>query len=141
MDERAKVDCVANARALAPVIAAAAARIEAERDLPADLVSALHEARLFRMLVPRSLGGEELSPVDYVQAIEEIAKADASTAWCIGQTSVCSTISKALKQEVAEEIFKRNPRGVLAWGPSGNGKAIAEKGGFRVSGVWPFASG
>ena len=141
MDERTRVDCVANARALAPVIAAAAPRIEAGRELPADLVDALHEARLFRMLVPRSFGGEEISPVEYVQAIEEIAKADASTAWCIGQTSVCSTISKAMKPELAEEIFKKNPRGVLAWGPTGNGKAVVDNGGFRVSGVWPFASG
>lgn len=141
MDERAKVDCVANARAMAPLIAAAAPRIEANRELPADLVDALHEARLYRMLVPRAYGGEELSPVDYVQVIEEIAKADASTAWCIGQTSVCSTISKAMRPEVAEEIFKKNPRGVLAWGPTGGGKAITDKGGFRVSGTWPFASG
>jgi indole-3-acetate monooxygenase len=141
MDERVKVDCVANARALAPMILEAAPRIEATRDLPPDLVDALHEARLYRMLVPRSLGGEEISPVEYVQAIEEIAKADASTAWCIGQTSVCSTISKAMNPQVAEEIFKNNPRGVLAWGPSGNGKAVVDKGGFRVSGVWPFASG
>jgi len=141
MDERTRVDCVANARALAPVIAAAAPRIEAGRELPADLVDALHEARLFRMLVPRSFGGEEISPLEYVQAIEEIAKADASTAWCIGQTSVCSTISKAMKPELAEEIFKKNPRGVLAWGPTGNGKAVVDNGGFRVSGVWPFASG
>jgi alkylation response protein AidB-like acyl-CoA dehydrogenase len=141
MDERARVDCVANARALAPLIAAAAPHIEANRELPADLVDALHEARLYRMLVPRSYGGEEISPVDFVQAIEEIAKADASTAWCIGQTSVCSTIAKALKPEVAEEIFKHNPRGVLAWGPTGSGKAVVDKGGFRVSGTWPFASG
>jgi indole-3-acetate monooxygenase len=141
MDERARVDCVANARALAPVIAAAAPRIEANRELPADLVAALHEARLWRMLVPRSYGGDEVSPVEYVQAIEEVAKADASTAWCIGQTSVCSTISRSMKPEVAEEIFKKNPRGVLAWGPTNNAKAFAEKGGFRVSGVWPFASG
>ncbi|MGB6537508.1 MAG: acyl-CoA dehydrogenase family protein [Xanthobacteraceae bacterium] len=141
MDERTKVDCLANARALAPAIAAAAVRIEAARELPADLVEALHEARLFRMLVPRSLGGEEISPVEYVQVIEEIAKADASTAWCIGQTSVCSTISKAMHRDVAEEIFKKNPRGVLAWGPTGNGMAVVADGGFRVSGVWPFASG
>jgi indole-3-acetate monooxygenase len=141
MDERARVDCVANARALAPVIAAAAPRIEAGGELPADLVSALHEARLFRMLVPRSFGGEEVSPIEYVRALEEIGKADASTAWCIGQTSVCSTISKCMKPEVAEEIFQRNPRGVLAWGPTNNAKAVADKGGFRVTGVWPFASG
>jgi indole-3-acetate monooxygenase len=142
MDQRTTVDCVANARALAPLIAAAAPRIEAGRELPPDLVDALHEAHLFRMLVPRSLGGEEISPVAFVQAIEEISKADASTAWCIGQTSVCSTIAKSLKLEVAEEIFKKNPRGVLAWGPTTtSGTIIAEKGGYRISGVWPFASG
>jgi alkylation response protein AidB-like acyl-CoA dehydrogenase len=141
MDDRAKVDCVANARALAPVIAAAAPRIEASRELPPDLVDALHEARLWRMLLPRSYGGDEVSPVDYVQAIEEIAKADASTAWCIGQTSVCGTISCNMKPEIAEELFKKNPRGVLAWGPTNNAKAVAEKGGYRINGVWPFASG
>lgn len=141
MDERARANCPANARALAPTIAAAAERIEAERGLPAELVDALHEARLYRMLVPRSLGGEEAPLPDFVEAIEEIARADASTAWCIGQTSVCSTIARAMRPEVAEEIFRNDPRGVLAWGPSGNGKAIVAEGGFRVSGVWPFASG
>jgi alkylation response protein AidB-like acyl-CoA dehydrogenase len=141
MDDRARVDCIANARAMAPVIAAAAPRIEADRELPADLVTALHEARLWRMLLPRAYGGDEVSPVDYVQAIEEIAKADASTAWCIGQTSVCSTVSRNMKPAVAEEIFKKNLRGVLSWGPTNNAKAIAEKDGYRVNGIWPFASG
>ena len=142
MDERARADCVANARALAPAIVAAAPRIEAGRELPAELVAALHEARLFRMLVPRSLGGEEISPVEYLQAVEELAKADASTAWCVAQTSVCSTISSCLKPETAAEIFQKNPRGVLAWGPLGKtARAVAEQGGFRVTGVWPFASG
>ncbi|MFZ3361572.1 MAG: acyl-CoA dehydrogenase family protein [Xanthobacteraceae bacterium] len=143
MDERTTVDCVANARALAPLLAAAAPRIEAGRQLPADVIDALHEARVFRMLVPRSLGGEEISPVAFVQAIEELAKADASTAWCVAQTSVCSTISKSMQRATAEEIFQNNPRGVLAWGASthNDAKAIADKGGFRVTGVWPFASG
>ena len=143
MDERTTVDCVANARALAPILAAAASRIEVGRELPADVVDALHQARMFRMLVPRSLGGEEVSPVVFVQAIEELAKADASTAWCIAQTSVCSTISKSMARETAEEIFKKNPRGVLAWGASthNDARAVAENGGFRVTGVWPFASG
>jgi alkylation response protein AidB-like acyl-CoA dehydrogenase len=94
------------------------------------------------MLVPRSLGGEELSPVEYVQAIEEIAKADASTAWCVAQTSVCATISKCLQPDTAAEIFKQDPRGVLAWGPQNKAaKAVAAPGGYRVTGSWPFASG
>ena len=143
MDQRVMADCVANARALAPALAAAGARIEAGRELPPDIVDALHEARLFRMLVPRSYGGDEVSPIAFMAAIEELAKADASTAWCVAQTSVCSTISSSLKPAVAAEIFKNDPRGVLAWGPSTskNAKAVAEPGGFRVSGEWPFASG
>ena len=143
MDQRVTADCVANARALAPALAAAAARIEAGRELPPDIVDALHEARLFRMLVPRSYGGDEVSPIAFMAAVEELAKADASTAWCVAQTSVCSTISSSLNPAAAAEIFKNDPRGVLAWGPSTskNAKAIAESGGFRVSGEWPFASG
>ena len=69
MDQRVTADCVANARALAPALAAAAARIEADRQLPPDIVDALHEARLFRMLVPRSYGGDEVSPVAFMQAV------------------------------------------------------------------------
>ncbi len=40
MDERTTGDCIADARAVAPVIAAAAPRIEAGRELPLDLVDA-----------------------------------------------------------------------------------------------------
>src|SRR5690242_9323795 len=143
MDQRVAADCLANARSLAPALAAAAARIEAGRELPPDVVDALHEARLFRMLVPRSYGGDEVSPVAFMAALEELAKADASTAWCVAQTSVCSTISSALAPNIAAQIFQNDPRGVLAWGPSTskNAKAIAEPGGFRVFGEWPFASG
>jgi len=143
MDQRLPADCVANARALALALSAAAPRIEAGRELPPDVVDALHKARLFRMLVPRSYGGGEVSPVAFMAALEELAKADASTAWCVAQTSVCSTISASLPPHVAAQIFKNDPRGVLAWGPSTSktAKAVAEPGGFRVSGEWPFASG
>jgi len=143
MDERTTVDCIANARTLAPLLAAAAPRIDAGRELPADVVDALHAARLFRMLVPRSLGGEEVSPVVFVQAVEELAKADASVAWCVAQTSVCSTISKSMPRQTGEEIFTNDPRGVLAWGASthNDAKAVAAPGGYRVTGIWPFASG
>lgn len=137
---QAALACIARARALAPAVAAAAPRTESERQIPEDVVAALHEARLFRMLLPRSLGGEELPPQFYVQAIEEIAKADASTAWCIAQTSVCSTASANLDHAAAVEMFG-DSRAVLAWGPPGRGKAVVVPGGYRLSGRWQFASG
>ena len=38
-------------------------------------------SRLFRMLLPRSAGGDETEPAVYVAAIEELARHDGSIAW------------------------------------------------------------
>ena len=134
-------DCVARARALAPLIAANAPRIERERAITPEVLAALHEARLFRMLMPRSCGGLEVDPLTYVQALEEIAKADGSTAWCIGQGSGCSVSAAYVAPEVAREIFG-DARAVMASGPSGTDtKAVVVPGGYRATGSWSFASG
>jgi alkylation response protein AidB-like acyl-CoA dehydrogenase len=135
-------DFVGRARALAPMIAAAAEDIEARRELTPEVVAALHDAGLFRMLIPRSLGGAELAPVVYIQALEELAKADASTAWCVAQTSGASTLAANLDHGVAREIFAVDPRALLAVGPpNAAGRAVAAPGGYRVTGNWGFASG
>jgi alkylation response protein AidB-like acyl-CoA dehydrogenase len=133
-------DYVERTRALAPTIAKCADQAEAERRLPASLSDALHEAGLFRMLLPRSLGGAELDPPTFVQVLEEIAKVDASTAWVIGQTAGCSMIAAYLPPEAAARIFGP-PRAVLAWGAGPQGRAVAVDGGYRLTGAWPFASG
>ena len=133
-------DCIERAKALAPRIAAAADRIEAERDLPADLVEALHDAGLSRSLLPRALDGGWVPPAEFVQAVEELAKGDASTAWCVAQVSGACTIAASLDHEVAREIFA--PRTLLAVGPPhASGKAVATAGGHLVSGNWQYASG
>lgn len=128
------------ARALGPTIAACADRVEAERRLPAPLSDALHEAGLFRMLLPRSLGGAELDPRTFVQVMEEVAKADASTAWVLGQTAGCSMIAAYLTPAVAKAIFGP-PRAVLAWGSGPQGRAVPVDGGYRLTGSWSYASG
>ena len=138
-EDRAAIDYVAGARALAPVIAAHAQEIERRRELPEGLREKLIEAGFFRLLLPRSLGGAELPPPSYVPIIEEIAKADASTAWCLNQTSGCSMTSAYLDPAAACEIF--GPRhGILAWGP-GPGEARVTEGGYRVTARFSFASG
>jgi alkylation response protein AidB-like acyl-CoA dehydrogenase len=133
-------DVLERARALAPTIAAFADRAEAERRLPPPLAEALHEAGLFRMLLPRSLGGAELEPPVFVQVMEEIAKVDASTAWVLGQTAGCSMVAAYLKPAVARAIFGP-PRSVLAWGSGPQGRAVAVDGGYRLTGSWAYASG
>jgi alkylation response protein AidB-like acyl-CoA dehydrogenase len=134
-------DHVERARALAPAIAAAADQIERERRLPAPLVAALHDAGLFRLLLPRALDGAELDPATFVRVTEILGAVDASTAWCICQTAGCSTTAAYLAPAVARTIFGGEPCGVLAWGPPTTSKAVVVDGGYRLSGSWSFASG
>ena len=60
------IDWVLRARELAAAITAAADDIERRRELPEAVVDALAERGFFRLLLPRSLGGAELLPADFV---------------------------------------------------------------------------
>jgi alkylation response protein AidB-like acyl-CoA dehydrogenase len=132
---------IARARSLIPLIAGAADRIEQAREIPPDVLDAMHDARLFRMLIPRTYGGEEIEPADFFQVMEAIAMADASVAWCLGQNSGVSMSAAYLDPKVAQELFG-NPRTTVATGaPSPAAKAIIADGGYRVTGHWHFASG
>lgn len=132
---------VARARRLAPQIEACADQIERERRLSQPVLDALFAAGMFRLLLPRSLDGGEVDPATFAAVIEEIAKADASTAWCMCQASGCSMSAAYLPPDVAAEVFGRDPRAVLAWGPGPGARAVTVEGGYRVTGTWSFASG
>ena len=132
---------VDRARALAPLIESVGDKTEQERCLPAQVVSALHDAGLYRLLLPRGLNGAEVDPVTFVRVIEEIAKADASTAWCLCQASGCSMSAAYLAPGVAKQIFGDDPHAVLAWGPGPDARATAVDGGYKLTGTWSFASG
>jgi len=111
-----EADVLARARAVAPLIAEASDRIEREREIPSEVISAMHDARLFRMLIPRSCDGDEVHPTTFFQAIEVIAMADASAAWCVGQGGGA----------------------VMASGPgSPSGKAVAVEGGSESIECFP----
>jgi len=139
-DKSGGCEIIQRARELGCEIEAAADEIERRRELPEAIVAALIERGLFRLLLPRTLGGAELRPAVYVEVIEEIAKHDASTAWCLGQACGCTMTAAYLDPEVAREIFG-GKRGIVAWGPPGPAEARAVPGGYRLSGTWSFASG
>ena len=130
---------IERARALAPLIAGEADEIERTRRLTAPVVTALIENGLYRVLLPQSRGGAEAPPEVFMQVLEEIAKADASTAWCLGQCSVCAMTAAYLDADAAAEIFN-TPPGILAWGAIAH-EAQAVPGGYRISARWDFASG
>jgi alkylation response protein AidB-like acyl-CoA dehydrogenase len=135
-----KLDIRDRARSLVPLVASLGVEIDRERRLPASVLDALHEAQLFRLMLPRSLDGLETDPVTFFHVIETIATADASTAWCLSQAAGCATAAAYLDPVVARRVFG-GPRAVLAWGPGPKAKAVAVEDGYRVTGTWAFASG
>jgi alkylation response protein AidB-like acyl-CoA dehydrogenase len=129
------------ARRLAPSIRQAAEQIEADRELPRPLFEALADAGLFQMLVPRSLGGQELDLPTYIKVMEELGKADASTAWAINQGGVFATHSTVVARDVARMVWVETPRSVVANIATPTIVATPVDGGYRVNGQGGFSTG
>jgi alkylation response protein AidB-like acyl-CoA dehydrogenase len=129
------------AKALAPQIKAAAEEIEQSRRLPSALVDAIARAGLFRLWIPRALGGEESDPAILVRAVEEVSRADGAAGWCLAIGGELGAFGGYLPAEAAREIYGSDPlvRTAGAFRPFGNAAVV--EGGYRVTGRWPLGSG
>jgi alkylation response protein AidB-like acyl-CoA dehydrogenase len=134
-------DPVAQACAIAPLLRVEGPRIEALGQLTPAVVDALHDRGLYRTLLPRRLNGHGAGLEVFVKVMETLAAADASTAWCVGQSSGCSMAAAYVEPAIARAIWGDDPRGVLAWGFQLEGRAKVVPGGYKVTGKWAFGSG
>jgi len=134
-------DYLARVQRIAAVIEAEAEQSERELRLTPALQAALHREGLFRLLLPRAYGGYEIDPPSFFQVIEEVAKHDASTAWCLCQGNGCAMSAAYLEPAVAQQIWGRDPQAVLAWGPGAKSQAVVDGDGYRLTGRWAFVSG
>ena len=134
-------DPLARIAGIADLLQGAAAANQTLGRLTPQVVDQLHEQRLFRLLLPRAYGGEEVDLVTWFRSMESLAKLDASTAWCVGQINGCAASSAALAPEVAGKIWGESPRAALSWGPPLQARAEETEGGHRLSGEWGMSSG
>jgi alkylation response protein AidB-like acyl-CoA dehydrogenase len=132
-------ELVAAARALAPAIRAAAPAIERERRLPDEIVKAMKEAGVFRMTMPRSLGGPEADPLTQLEVVEALSAADGSVGWVAMIGSDGGFYCAHLAEPVARELYRdRDAVTASVLVPRGRAERVA--GGYRVSGRWAFGS-
>ena len=96
-----RADPLTRAREMAPTINAAADETERIRRIPEPLLDELHEARLFRMLYPRSVGGDEVEPTVYIDAVGELARSDGSVGWCASIANSTGLFAPYLEPEAA----------------------------------------
>jgi alkylation response protein AidB-like acyl-CoA dehydrogenase len=129
------------AKGLSSRIQASAEEIEQSRRLPLPLVEAMAQAGLFRLWIPRALGGEEADPMTLVRVVEEVSRADGAAGWCMAIGGAYGAFGGYLHAEAACEIYGSDPlvRTAGQFQPLGN--AVVEDGGYRVTGRWPLGSG
>jgi indole-3-acetate monooxygenase len=134
---------LAGIRAHRPEFEAAGERSEQLRTLPPDIVETLRELGFFWLKTPAELGGSPLNPVDFCDVIEELAYADASTAWTAMIGAGCGGLASGwLPDAGVRRVFTPDrPLPVIAGQlqPRGTGRPVA--GGYTVTGRWSFASG
>jgi len=114
--------------------------IEAAGRLPAALVEELARAGLFRMLVPRALGGGEVPPEVMIRALETLARADGVVGWCVMIGATSGLLSAYLDEDVARQVYG-DPAAIMSGVLVPMGKAVDAGEHYRVSGRWSFASG
>jgi alkylation response protein AidB-like acyl-CoA dehydrogenase len=132
---------VAAAAALRPLARDHADETEAGRRLAPPVVDAIARAGLFRMLVPREIGGLETDVSSMVRAIEELSAGDAAAGWCLMIGATTGIASARLPREGAEEIYGGEPLTVTGGMLMPRGTAVRVDGGYRVSARWSFGSG
>ena len=128
-----------SARAVRKRIVAEREKIEAARRLPDELTSDLARQGFFRIFLPKAYGGLDLTPMQGLEVLEELARADASVAWCVWNGNT-HWIAPQLAAAAARTVHA-DPDVVTANSTRASGRADAVAGGFRVSGRWSLVSG
>ncbi|MDX1385689.1 MAG: acyl-CoA dehydrogenase family protein, partial [Thermoanaerobaculia bacterium] len=126
---------------LQPLVREHADATEAARRLAEPVVAAMADAGLYRIAAPADVGGGETEPETQIRVIEAVSEADGATGWTL-MIGIENTgfLGGAIGLETGREIFA-DPRLVVAGALNPLGRAVAEAGGFRASGRWPFVSG
>ncbi len=114
--------------------------MDRERRLPRPVFEAIADAGLLRLWAPRTMGGWELSPPEFMAVVEAAAALDGSVGWVVGNGGGMSRAAGYLPEGVARPWFS-DGRALVVATNGAIGEAIPVSGGFRVSGRWPFASG
>lgn len=131
---------LAAARKLGPLIRAHAALAEQRRRLAPEVIAGLKEAGLFRLLLPRSLGGLEVDPATSSMVVEEVAGFDSCAGWALQAGNAGAWWAARLPTEGAEEIYADEPSAAMSAAFHPPQRATEVDGGYRITGRGPLAS-
>ena len=134
-------EVLAGVRALGAAIRDRATAADEARTLPRESIDALLTAGVTRILVPRIVGGYGLGLDTWFEVVREIAKADASHAWCAGLMIHHPHYISQFPGEAQKAVWADGVDIAIAASILPNARVTPVTGGYRISGQFPFASG
>ena len=132
---------VERARRLAPSLVAHRAAHDQARQLTPEAVASLREQGLLAALVPTELGGHQLAAPVYVELLEEVARGDSATAWCLMTASTSTLLATYLPRATAERLWSGTAPFLAGIFAPGGALVASATGELRLSGRWSYASG
>jgi 3-hydroxy-9,10-secoandrosta-1,3,5(10)-triene-9,17-dione monooxygenase len=135
------VSLVERARRLAPDLADLVVEGDAQRRLPDTAWKLLLEGGFLRSLQPARWGGGEVTLLEFVDAVAEIARVNPSAGWVAGVVGVHPWQLALFADDAQQEMWGEDPTTMhsSSYNPTGTAEQVA--GGYRVSGRWSFSSG
>jgi len=131
---------IESVKEIAPIVRAHSQEAEQERHLSSETVKAMIKAGLFRMFIPKSLGGLEVDPITCARVIEELSTVDSAAGWGLSNPVSYTHWCARLPDEGSVEMFGENPDVIIAGPFHPPLKALPADAGYRISGRAPLAS-
>jgi 3-hydroxy-9,10-secoandrosta-1,3,5(10)-triene-9,17-dione monooxygenase len=132
---------LARVRELAAGFRDRAVAAEEARTLPRESVDALLGAGITRILTPPRFGGYGLGLYTWFEVVREIAKADASHGWCASLMIHHPHYLSQFPEPAQQAVWADGLDVSIAASIQPSGRVVSVKGGHRISGEFPFASG
>lgn len=141
MTPPATASVVERTRELVPELRERAERAAEERRLPIENVEALKRAGSLKVIQATRNGGLALGVREHLDVISTLARGCASTAWVAGVVHAHSWLLSHFPEQGQRDVYGTDPDAVVAAVIGPRGKAVRTADGYRLEGVWPFASG
>ena len=141
VDRDPTASLLASADAMGALARENAARTEAGRRVPQDVIERFREAGLYRVLQPRAYGGYEAGFEVFADVVSRIARGDGSTGWVFSVCAVHQWLIGLFPEAAQDEVWGDNRDAFAAGSYAPAGKATPVEAGYRMSGSWSFASG
>ncbi len=117
-----------------------AANAEKQGKLTKKQLALIYEQDWFKILVPSTYGGKQLSLPDVMQIEEALACADGSFGWVVTLCAGAGWFGGFMNAETAKSLFEGD-KACLAGSGANTGTAEVTASGYVVNGKWRYATG